>query len=157
MKKVTTQSILIVLTAMMLSFDSQAQSYVFEYNQQELKEVQSTTAMEQHPFGEEVAYKFQLLKEQYTYKEANEMQQTTFNVVEKPSIYYSVKKANKHLIKSVKSGQMDQEEAIRQLTVVLDKALNIRYQNTDELEKVLWKVKDPVEITELYTKEIAMN
>ncbi|MFY0625003.1 MAG: hypothetical protein JXR07_01830 [Reichenbachiella sp.] len=157
MKNAIAKSILLVLVTLSISNKTKAQSYEFSYEKKELIELKTTVPLSKHPFGDEFAHKLQLLREQYTYVEYNEINQTKSTIVEKPSIYYSVQKANKHLKKSVKKGWKRKEEATVQLTEILDKAINIRYQDTEKLEEVLWKVKDPVEITELYTQEIAMN
>lgn len=147
----------VVLFMFFISLGAKAQTYVFTYDERELVEIQSTVALSKHPLGDEYAYKLQLLKETYTYEVPDEIHHTKQTIIEKPSIYFSVKKANKHLTKSVKKGRIEEEEATKKLTEILDKALNIRYQDTEQLEAKLWKVKDPEAITALYTEEISLN
>ena len=156
MNLVVKQASIFALMTFGLIISTNAQTYVFSYNEVEREKIQSLDELAIHPFGEEFAYKLQLLKEQYTYQEYLSISNTYNTIIEKPSIYQSVRKVNKHLIKSVKKSKMSKEEAIAQLTEIMDKALNIRYQDTEELEEALWKIKDPVAIEELYTKEVSM-
>ena len=98
----------------------------------------------------------QLLRETYTYKSESVITNVTTTEIEKPSIYYSVNKINKYLKKEVKKGGISEDEAKDILMKALIVTLNIRHQNTEKLEKELWSLKDPKEITNLYTKRISL-
>lgn len=134
-----------------------AQEFVFNYNMKELDEVQQSTDIKDHFLGEDIAKKMQLLKESYTYKEVNEISQTEFTVVEKPSIYRSVNKMSKYLQKDVKKGRISKEKAYTQLDNVLNIAINIRYQDTEKLEKELWKIKEPENLKALFSDQIVLS
>lgn len=148
---------LFVLLFVTISISVQAQEFVFDYSEMELEEVENDLPASGHPFGPEFTTMMQLLREKYTYEEKNTIQQTTSTVVEKPSIYYSARKASKHLVKAVKKGRMSEEEGKNELRDVLVKVLNIRYQNTTDLEERLNKLKDPETITALYSKDIKLE
>lgn len=148
---------LVVVLLTLISYTTQAQEFVFRYNQMETEEVDSNLATTQHPFGAEFTEMMQLLKDFYTYEEKNSISLATTTVVEKPSIYYSVSKTSKHLVKAVKKGNMTEEEAKKGLEDILIKALNIRYQNTAELEQKLRKIKDAETIMAFYTDDIRLD
>lgn len=133
-----------------------AQEFVFKYNQSEIENSYSNYNSE-HPFGAQFTSLMNLLKDKYTHTEKNPISLTTSNVVDKPSIFYSVKKSNKHLIKAVKKGQMTEEEAKKELEDILVKALNIRHQNTEVMEKRLFKLKDPETIIAFYSKDVTLS
>ncbi|MEO9804304.1 MAG: hypothetical protein ABJF04_13690 [Reichenbachiella sp.] len=148
---------LFVALFMFVTVSVQAQEFVFDYNEMEMEETESNLASSQHPFGTEFTEMMQLLREFYTSEERNTISQTTTPIVEKPSIYYSVKKTNKHLVKAVKKGHMDVEDAKKELGDILVKALNIRYQNTEALEEKLGKIKDTEMLLAFYGKDIKLD
>ncbi len=133
-----------------------AQKYQFEYQEKEQKEIENTI-FKKHYLGEDIAIKMQLMKEEYTYQIKDEISLTESTAIEKASIYNSVNKVNKYLKKSVKKGQISEEEAKEILDRILDVVINIRYQETAELEEELWSIKDPVAVTSLFDEEIAMQ
>ncbi len=134
-----------------------AQDFTFEYAMKELEEVQSSDEVKTHFLGNEVAMKMQLLAESYTYKVEDEITGTAKITVEKPSIYNSVKKTERYLKKGLKKGNITQEEAKLQFDTILNIALNIRYQDTQQLEEVLWDIKDPDQIASLYTSKVKLE
>ena len=139
------------------ALSSKAQSdYQFEYQEKELTEVTSPF-VKKHFLGEQIAVQLQLLRETYTYKDDGVISNTETTVVEKPSIYHSVAKVNKYLKKEVKKGILSTDEAEETLSQVLKVTLNIRYQDTEKLEEELWSLKNPQEITKLYTSRIDLG
>jgi len=133
-----------------------AQKYQFEYQEKEQKEVESVFT-KKHFLGEDIAFKMQLLRENYIYKATDAINNTESTYIEKSSIYNSVNKVSKHLKKRVKSGHISREEAAKTMGSVLKVAINIRYQDTESLEKELWSLKDPTVLTNLFTEGIALN
>lgn len=148
---------LFVLFFVIFSVSAQAQEFVFDYAEMELEEVENNLASSEHPFGPEFTTMMQLLREKYTYEEKNVIQQTTATIVEKPTIYYSARKAEKHITKAAKKGHMSVDEAKKELKDLLVKVLNIRYQNTTSLEEKLDKLRDPETILTFYSKDISLN
>ncbi len=133
-----------------------AQSYMFRYDGKEQEEVQETN-IKKHLLGEEIGLKMQLLKESYTYKEFNSISRSEMTITEKPSIYNSVKKVSKHLCKGVKKGTIEVKVAQKQLNHIITIALNIRYQDTQQLESELWSTKGIDLITRVFEDKIVMN
>ena len=132
-----------------------AQKYEFEYQEKEQAEPDGTVT--RHFLGDQIATKMFLLRKSYTYSVRDEISRVDKTEIEKPSIYYSVNKVNKYVKKSIKKGQMTEGQAKETLTKVLDVAINIRYQETEELEKELWSTKDPVAIASIFNESIVMN
>lgn len=133
-----------------------AQKYQFQYQEKEQGEIESIS-FKDHFLGEEIAIKMQLMKENYTYRVMDEITRVESTEIEKASIYYSVNKLNKYLKKGIKKGEIEKEQAKELLENVLTVAINIRYQETAELEKELWGLKDPKVIATLYDREIVLN
>ncbi len=134
---------------------SWGQKYQFDYVGSENDELQDTPTS--HFLGEEISTKMGLLKDSYTYLEYNSVSQVETPRVEKPAIYFSVKKVNKHLKKQVKKGVVEKEEAQKHLDTILTVALNIKNQSTDKLESDLEGIKDPNEIIAFFENEVEMN
>lgn len=142
-----------------LGQDLQA-SFTFRYIQQELKEMETSPELvDDHELGFDIAKKLQLLRETYTYEEPpTATNPTPRTVVEKPAIYYSVKKIDKHFKKAIKKGEITEDEARKQLDNILNIALNIRYQETAKFEEVLWDLKrEEEEIVKLYANRVTLE
>ena len=154
MKGKLTSMLMILLFAVPVTFIS-AQKYEFEYQFKEQED--PLGSVDKHFLGNQIATKMSLLKENYTYTVQSEISQASSTEVEKPAIYNSVYKVNKYVKKSMKKGLMTEEQAKTTMDKVLDVAINIRYQETDELEQELWKAKDPVVIASLFQEEIVLN
>lgn len=111
-----------------------------------------------HYLGSEVAKKLALLKDSYTWREegtANSPYSKT--IVEKPAIYYSVKKLDKYYKKEIKKGNLSEDEARDQFIKSLDIALLIRYQQTEAFEDKLRELKEDSDIAQLYTEKVKLN
>ncbi|MFY0686862.1 MAG: hypothetical protein JXQ90_06840 [Cyclobacteriaceae bacterium] len=150
----------ITMTALLfiaLTSSVTAQDFTFNYNMKELDEVQQVNDIKKHFLGEEVATKLQLLKETYTYKEKDPISLSERTVVEKTAIYNSIKKLSKYYKKQLKTGTVTKEDATTQMVNALNIALNIRYQSTEELEDLLWDIKDPKQLTSLYTSQVKLD
>ncbi len=94
-----------------------------------------------------------LMKKEYTYKPApTPLTPNPTIEVEKPMIYYSVKKLYRQLKKDVKKGNLPLEEAEETLAEVVKISVNIRYLETYDFEKALSKTKDASEIEALFSK-----
>ena len=135
----------------LLVFTARAQeSFTFHYQQSEMGEVISQADIKKHPFGDDIAYKMQLLKESYTYTEPASTSASERIIIEKQPIFFSIKKLDKYLKKGMKKGDLSENDARTELENALNVALNIRYQDTKKLEDLLWKMKDPVQVSQLY-------
>jgi hypothetical protein len=158
MKRGTIKLLVTVLLVIGISGVSNAQKvFTFRYNQEELNEPESE-AIRKHFLGEDIAYKMQLFKESYTYIEpASATSPADKIIVEKQPIFFSIKKMEKYLKKSVRKGYITEEEAVKILDTALNVALNIRYQDTKEFEDLLYSIKEEEEIVALYTNRVKLD
>lgn len=149
-------SLLILFVSFHFSVFSQSKVFEFQYQEMELDEAY-IPSMTPHALGEPFTNMMQLLKEYYVFEETSIISGATTKYVQKSAIYYSTRKANKYLLKSLKKNLKSEEEVRSELERVLTVALNIRHQNTEELEDVLYKIKDPESIVEFYQKNIKFS
>ncbi|MFT4736047.1 MAG: hypothetical protein ACI8QD_000929 [Cyclobacteriaceae bacterium] len=157
MKKVLAIAFLVFIGCTINEASAQ-DKFTFRYTMQELNKIQMQSNLKSHWMGDEIAKKFTLLKESFTSIEMNAVAQTESTVVEKPSIYYSCKKVSKYLKKSVKKGLISEDEAFDQLANVLNIALNIRYQETAQIEEILWDInKNPSQVIAFYKEKIELE
>jgi hypothetical protein len=108
-----------------------------------------------HYLGEYIAIKFYRIKEVYTYEEmgtvTNPVAQT---IVNKPAIYYSLKKLNTHYKRQLKKGEIDTSVAMEELGRCFDVGFAIFEQDTSEFEKALKSARKPDQIADLFTQVI---
>lgn len=99
-----------------------------------------------HFLGSQIANKFYRMQETYTYIEkGTPTSPSDKTVVQKPVIFYAVKKLNPYYKKAIKKGEISEKEAIKQLGRTLDLAYVIFNQNTTEFEAYLKENKNPEE------------
>ena len=138
--------------------NNQIFSYDYDPSSVDITQFASNTMLKEHFLGNQMAKKFGLLKSSYTWVEpASATSPTKTTIVEKPAIYYSVNKVNSYLKKTYKKGKISLENADRIMNAVLDKALIIRYQQTEQLESAIRKIKDPLDLIEFFDKSILFN
>lgn len=144
-----------------ISFGQSADEDIFYFNFMEDKLDDSQVNEEylsKHPFGIEVAKKLELLKDSYTWREeGTATMPVERTVVEKPAIYYSIKKLSNHYKKAVKKGQIDEETAKQELISAIEVCLFIRFQQTSEFEDKLRELKSTDDIAALYTKKVKIQ
>ena len=157
MKKLVFKVIALIFLFALVNYAGAQDKYTFRYTQEELIDVQNPYDVRSHYLGDDIAKKFQLLKESYTTIHVDEVAQRENTVVEKSSIYYSCKKIGKYLTKAVKKGEMSLEQAQEQMNHVLTVALNIRYQETEAFEDVRWDIKDPFQALVFYKEKVDLD
>ena len=115
-------------------------------------------ALKSHYMGAAISKKFQLLQESYTWtQEASATAPGDKTVVEKPSIYYALKKLSNSYKKRIKKGEISKEDALDELTKALDIGLSIRYQSTDEFEAKLKGLRSPEEIAYMFSEKVKLQ
>lgn len=111
-----------------------------------------------HPFGLLTSKKLYLFEKSYTSQVAlvpgNPQTKT---VVKKPLIYDSVKKIEKHLLKSVKKGIITNDLANSEFNKTLDVALNILTSDTKKFEDELTATKSIDDKLNLFTNRVKLN
>ncbi len=147
-----------MLTILLASYFGYGQEiFSFQYQQEEMAEVETESNIKKHFLGDIIAYKMQLLRESYTYIEPPSATSPAEKIiVEKQPIFFSIKKLDKFLKKQVKSGTMSEEDAKNKLENALNVALNIRYQETDTFEDVLRKAK-PNDLIAIYSDRVKLE
>lgn len=111
-----------------------------------------------HYLGPKFTEKFYALKEKYVWKpSATATSPNPAQVVEKPSIYNSLKKLDRYYKKQWKKGNTSEDEIRKNLSRAVAVCYSVRYEDTGDLEKVLWKTKDISEIEKIFTEQIALN
>ncbi len=108
-----------------------------------------------HFLGKEIATKMYFLKKTYTIVEkpsaVNPVEKT---IVNKPSIFYSIKKLNKYYKKAVRKNKLSEEEARARLNNYLDICLSIYRQDTGELEEALKNSKKSNELASVFSRVV---
>lgn len=97
-----------------------------------------------HFFGKEVAYKMEQFKNAYVFEDGLRIN------IEKPIIYKSIKKINKHLTKQVKSAKLNTETAKAELLKFLRISIIIASQPTTSFENALKKAQSTKEQIQLF-------
>jgi hypothetical protein len=152
--------LLTTLSLIALAISVQAQDdAVFSFNvsnaELDLAEV-ANEPIPTDPFSEDIGMMMTILKNNYTYEiPPSPTNPSPTTVVEKPTIYFAVKKVHKGFKKMVKQGDFTNEEAISRLSDVIQRAVNVRYQETVELEEALKDKsvkKDPLLIEDIFKK-----
>lgn len=149
-------SVFIIVFASCSTLSAQSKVFEFQYQEMELDEAY-IESLSPHRFGPPFTNMMQLLNEYYVYEETSKVSGTTTKFIQKSAIYYSVKKTNKYVLKGLKKKLITEEKARADLERVLKVALNIRHQNTEELEDVLYKIKDAEDIIAFYYSNITLT
>lgn len=111
--------------------------------------------VDDHFLGTEIAKKFELIKDTYTYIErGSETSPGDKTVVQKPVIYYSLKKINRYYKKGLRKGYATEEEAKKMLNKVLDVAYAVFDQNTGKLEEAIKDARKPEPMLEVYNRVV---
>lgn len=132
----------------------------FEYvdRTDEMEEVEVPAYEKKHYLGQEFTQMFFALKEQYVYiPEKSSINMDPSPTTEKPVIYNSVKKLDRHYKKMLKKGKMSKEDIKAKLSRVVSVGYSIRYEDTAALEKMLWNIKDMTKLESLFTEKIVLN
>ena len=134
------------------------EEYEFVDLSDEIEDVEVPPYEKKHYLGDKFTKMFFALKEQYFYiPEKTSINMDPSPTTEKPSIYNSIKKMDKHYRKMLKKGKMSKEEVIEKLETIVAVGYSIRYEETKNLEKMLWKMKDVSQLEALFTEKIILN
>jgi hypothetical protein len=100
-----------------------------------------------HILGDTITMLMNRFEKDYTYyQESSGAYKTEEKKINKPNIYFKVKKVEKNLTKEVKKGRMDEDEAYRKLKRTLSLAIKLMNYRTDQVEEDLRKLKKTDEI-----------
>ncbi|GAB5522295.1 MAG: hypothetical protein Roseis2KO_01670 [Roseivirga sp.] len=139
-------------------FAQTEEEYEFFDRTDEMEEVEVPSYEKKHYLGEEFTKMFFALKEQYVYiPEKTSINMNPSPTTEKPAIYNSVKKLDKHYKKMLKKGKMSEADVKQKLSKVVSVCYSIRHEDTAALEKMLWNMKDMTKLEALFTEKIVLN
>lgn len=106
-----------------------------------------------HYLGEEIARKYAVFNDLYTYTISAEVTNTgRQTMISKPAIYNSVKKLNRYYRRLIRKNEISEEEARIKVNHLLDVAISVYTQSTDALENALRQVRKHDEIAEVFER-----
>ena len=137
MKKIT---LLILFT--LISIFSYAQDFEFDFIPNSLDEtiLENETYIKPHFLGNTIARKAKLVELAYKWEDPPTATRLSPLIqIEKQPIYFAIKKvlAPKFYKNKIKNKEISKEEAIEQLSEILDVAIMIRYQETEAFENAV--------------------
>ena len=154
MKRVLIFTIMLCLIVI-VSRAQDGDKFYFYNDVPSLKKKINPLRISQSFFGDEIALKTYLLKDMYTVVEAptdyNPVEKT---IVNKPAIFYSMKKMNSFYKKAVKKGSLDMEAAQDKMNSYLDICLSVFMQDTNAFESELKKGKKQEDIDEVFSRVV---
>lgn len=132
--------------------DPENKKFVFENNLHYYEDYEVDMAfVSPHYMGEEMALKIHLLDETFTTVEAaTPTSPTEKTIVNKPIIYYAIKKLSRKYKKEIRKERITEEKAKENLENALEVGLSIFHEDTEEFEQVLKKAKKPDEIVSVF-------
>jgi|GEM_PF-1087639 len=151
-------SLSLVLTVGFYAFGQNQKVFKFEDKSQEISEEKVQVYGPEHYLGPKFTEELTVLLDRYTYTPApTPMNPTPARSTEKPAIYNSLKKLDKYYKKQLKKGLISKPDAEKALQKVINITYSVRFEETDELEKILWKTKNPVDLNDLFMKRIVLT
>lgn len=130
----------------------------FAFSQEDKLRTYDLLSLEDHFLGESIARKMRLFSETYTVKTPMSPGNPTMKVsIRKPLIYSSVKKIEKQLKKDIKSNTIDLETAKKLYNKVLDTAITIVNDQTEDFEKEIKSAEDTGALLELFTQRVILK
>ena len=153
---------IIVLTLLSINLNVYSQNKIeFDYSASALDEsvLEEESYIKSHYLGNEIARKVKLLD--LAYKWIDPPTATRISAVikiEKQPIYFALQKiiSAKFYKKKIREEGLSKEDAIKELGNIIDIALMIRYQETDELEKIL-RSANALNVVEIFNNKIVVK
>jgi hypothetical protein len=131
-------------------------NFYFNNNLDRIKSIEiDYTKVPKHYLGYEIGSKMYLLDQTYTViEEPSAVNPVEKTIVNKPAIFYSIKKLNKYYKKTIRKGEMTEEKAKEQLNAYLDICLSIYNQETETFEEALKNSKKEKEIAAVFSRVV---
>jgi len=155
------KKILLLLVLIFSFILSYSQDFEFDYIPSALNEkvLENESYIKSHFLGFKVANKVKLLE--LAYKWIDPPTATRLNSIiriEKQPIYFAMSKiiATKHYKKKINQHKLTKDQARKQLCKILDIAIMIRYQDTQEFEDYIRKLTSD-EIIVVFTKNVQLS
>ena len=157
MKRVLLSALVFVGLVPVVSAQAGAEdTFYFDNDLANIKELQiDPDFISKHYLGKDIAIKMHLLKETYTYIErGDDLNPVDKTIVNKPTIFYSMKKLNNYFRKQIKKGNLSEEEVRVKMDHYLNICLSIYLQSTDNFEEALRSSKGQDEIDGIFSRVV---
>ena len=156
MKKIT-----ILFLFIFSSTITYSQDFEFDFLPSSLNEeiLENETYIKPHFLGSVIANKIKLLELAYKWEDPPTATRLNSIIrIEKQPIYLAMSKitAAKYYRKKIAGNKLTREEAIKQISEILDIAIMIRYQDTKEFENHLRSLNGD-KIVEVFTKNVKLS
>lgn len=104
-----------------------------------------------HDLGEDIAKKLTVLENIFITRYDTKIGLSDSEIeIQKPDLLESVEKIDKHFKKKVKKKELNKNDATKELSRLLDIAYTLFYEESNEIETVLSKIKKAEDIVLLY-------
>ena len=155
------KKIIFVLIISFISFQGKSQKFGFDFMSSSLDEtiLKDHQYIKAHFLGNDVAKKVKLIDLAYKWEDPpTPTRSTPLIKIEKQPIYFALKKviSPKYYKKKIKANAITKDQAIEQIIEILDIALMIRYQDTDEFENVLRNLETGDEVVDVFKNKIEL-
>ena len=152
---------ILVFTMFIISFSGISQKFEFDFLSSSLDEtiLKDHQYIKSHFLGTEVAKKVKLVDLAYKWEDPpTPTRSTPLIKIEKQPIYFAVKKVitPKYYKKKIKEQLITKAQAIEQINEILDIALMIRYQDTDEFENLLRVLESGDDVVDVFKNQIEL-
>jgi hypothetical protein len=128
------------------------------YAYKESSQKYNAQVMDEHFLGDSIARKMYLFNTTYTVKTPISPGSPTMKTsIRKPLIYASVRKIERQLKKDIKNNVIKKEAATNSYSKVLDIAINIVNDETEEFEKEIENLNSPELLLQLYTNRVTLR
>ena len=155
------KKLIFIISVFLISFNGLSQKFEFDFLSSSLDEeiLKDHQYIKSHFLGTDVARKVKLFDLAYKWEDPpTPTRSTPLIKIEKQPIYFAIKKiiSPKFYKKKIKEELITKDQAIEQIIEILDIALMIRYQDTDEFESILRDLENGDEVINVFKNQIEL-
>tara|TARA_B100000959_G_C14923071_1_gene600364 strand:- start:787 stop:1293 length:507 start_codon:yes stop_codon:yes gene_type:complete len=158
---VAMKKLFLLLSISLLSYNGISQKLEFDFIASSLDEaiLKDYQYIKSHFLGDKVARKVKLVDLAYKWEDPpTPTRSTTLVKIEKQPIYFALKKviSPKFYKSKIKTKSMTIDEAKSEIMEILDIAIMIRYQETEELESILRSIDNGDQVLDIFKNQIEL-
>lgn len=155
------KKLIFIISVFLISFNGFSQKFEFDFLSSSLDEeiLKDHQYIKSHFLGTDVARKVKLFDLAYKWEDPpTPTRSTPLIKIEKQPIYFAIRKiiTPKFYKKKIKEDLITKDQAIEQIIEILDIALMIRYQDTDEFENILRGLENGDEVINVFKNQIEL-
>lgn len=155
------KKLILIISVFLISFNGFSQKFEFDFLSSSLDEeiLKDHQYIKSHFLGTDVARKVKLFDLAYKWEDPpTPTRSTPLIKIEKQPIYFAIRKiiTPKFYKKKIKEDLITKDQAIEQIIEILDIALMIRYQDTDEFENILRGLENGDEVINVFKNQIEL-